>query len=78
MKDVDDLTKKADDYMKTLSEGDDKNKDKAKGTNVNIGHLTQQFDLRGEDPDRAMVAWVEPIERMARTPGGSSLDVGGY
>lgn len=74
---VDDLTKKVDDYAKALTAGDQEAK-KKKGPAVNIGTLVQQFDLRGEDPDRAMVAWVEPIERLARAPGGSTLDMGGF
>lgn len=77
-KGIEDLTKKADDYMKSLTAGDEEAKKKKKGPAVNIGTLVQQFDLRGEDPDRAMVAWVEPIERLARTPGGSALDMGGF
>jgi hypothetical protein len=76
---IDQMTESlTEELKKILGIGDDPKNNRAKGASVNIGHLTQQFDLRGEDPDRAMVAWVEPIERMARTPGGSSLDVGGY
>ncbi len=78
LKGIDDLTKRADSTAEDLLAGDSKSKDKARGTNVNIGTLVQQFDLRGEDPDRAMVAWVEPIERLARAPGGSTLDMGGF
>ena len=76
--DVDDLTAKVDKMAKDLFSGDTETKKKPKGPSINIGTLVQQFDLRNEDPDRAMVAWVEPIERIARQPGGSSLDIGGF
>jgi hypothetical protein len=79
LKGIDAMTESlTEELKKILGIGDDPKNNKKRGASVNINHLTQQFDLRGEDPDRAMVAWVEPIERMARTPGGSSLDVGGY
>ncbi len=74
---VQDLTKTVDDFAAALTAGDTDQK-KKKSAAVNIGTLVQQFDLRGEDPDRAMVAWVEPIERLARAPGGSTLDMGGF
>lgn len=76
---IDQMTERlTEELKKILGMGDDQNNNKKRGASVNINHLTQQFDLRGEDPDRAMVAWVEPIERLARTPGGSTLDVGGF
>ncbi len=43
------------------------------GKSIHIGTIVQIFDLRGEDPDRAMVAWVEPIERLARQQGASAI-----
>lgn len=76
---IDEMTAKVtEELKKILGLGDDPKTNPKRGAAVNIGHLTQQFDLRGDDPDRAMVAWVEPIERLARTPGGSTLDVGGF
>jgi hypothetical protein len=76
---IDKMTERlTEELKKILGLGDEEGNKKKKGPAVNINHLVQQFDLRGEDPDRAMVAWVEPIERLARTPGGSTLDVGGF
>jgi hypothetical protein len=78
LEDIDDITKRAEASVAGVLGAAGRTNTNARGAQVNIGHLTQQFDLRGEDPDRAMVAWVEPIERLARTPGGSTLDVGGF
>lgn len=35
---------------------------------VNIGKLDMSTPLHGEDPDRAMLAWIEPIARLAEVP----------
>lgn len=74
---VEDMTAKVNEALAALFNKDNQTDD-VKGPSINIGTLIQEFDLRGEDPDRAMVAWVEPIAEIARNPVATEIDIGGF
>lgn len=73
---VDDYTKKLEDSLLGGDAGGGKPK-RARGTGVNIGTLNVNQDLRNEDPDRVMMTFVEPLEKLAKLPAASTLDLGG-
>lgn len=74
---VEDITAKIDEAIKALFNKENQTTT-VRGPSININTLIQEFDLRNEDPDRAMVAWVEPIADLARNPVATELDIGGY
>jgi ATP-binding cassette subfamily F protein uup len=44
-----------------------------RGRTVRLGHLTQDADLSGEDPDARVLGTVEADRRVSRTAGGGEL-----
>lgn len=81
LKDLD--FEKVDRYTKTLEDsllgaiGEDGKRKRSRGAGVNIGTLNVNQDLRNEDPDRVMMSFVEPLQRLTQLPAASSAGAGG-